>query len=78
MIEYEYKNSTVVQNEQEEQHSQEIKEFVINLDTKKFYLSDCSSVSDMSEQNKSVVKGTLEEIINEGYSLCKRCIDINE
>ena len=76
--EYEYKNSTVVQNEQEEQHSQEIKEFVINMNTKKFHLPDCSSVSDMSEQNKSVVKGTIEEIINEGYIPCKRCIEVNE
>lgn len=48
------------------------------MNTKKFHLPDCSSVSDMSEQNKSVVKGTIEEIINEGYIPCKRCIEVNE
>lgn len=49
-------------------------EFVLNLNTKKFHLPACSSVSDMAERNKKYFYGTREEVERDGYSPCKRCM----
>ena len=48
--------------------------YVINKNTKKFHLPTCSSVNDMAEHNKLMYEGTLQELINQGYSPCQRCL----
>ena len=63
-------NSVVIEDNGE----QEVREYVLNNNTKKFHLPTCSSVEDMSEKNKEVVIGTIEEIKDRGYSPCARCL----
>jgi DNA-entry nuclease len=52
----------------------EILELVINTNTKKFHLPSCSSVGDMADHNKKMYLGTIQEVIDEGYVPCKRCL----
>ena len=53
---------------------QEVGEYVLNLNTKKFHLPTCSSVDDMADHNKKIVTGTIDEIMDEGYTPCARCL----
>lgn len=47
--------------------------YVLNTNTKKFHLPTCSSVSDMKEKNKKEVSCSRDEVIDMGYTPCKRC-----
>ena len=47
--------------------------YVLNTNTHKFHRPDCSSVKDMSEKNKKIVTESREEIIEDGYTPCKKC-----
>lgn len=48
--------------------------YVVNTNTKKFHLPTCSSVNDMAEHNKLIYVGTIQELIDQGYSPCQRCL----
>lgn len=58
--------TTAVQNES-------VRSYVLNTNSKKFHLSDCSSAEKIKNENRSEYKGTRDEIIEKGYSPCKRC-----
>lgn len=47
--------------------------YILNTNTKKFHLSDCSSVSRIQEENRQEYRGSREELIQEGYSPCGQC-----
>ena len=47
--------------------------YVLNTNTKKFHLPDCSSVKTMKDKNKQIFNGSREEVIAQGYKPCKRC-----
>lgn len=47
--------------------------YILNTNTKKFHKPGCSGVKQMSEKNKQEYTGSREDIINKGYSPCKRC-----
>ena len=47
--------------------------YIVNTNTGKFHNPDCSSVADISEENKMTYTGTRDELIAEGYEPCKRC-----
>lgn len=49
-------------------------DFIINTNTGKFHLTTCSSVDDMAEHNKKEYSGTVEELVEQGYRPCKRCL----
>lgn len=49
------------------------KEYVVNVNTKKFHLSSCSSVDTMKKSNKKVLKGKREDLISQGYEPCGIC-----
>ena len=51
----------------------EKKQYVINKNTRKFHLPECSSVSDMKPQNKKEVKSTRDDLIEQGYDPCGIC-----
>ena len=51
----------------------EYRDFVVNKKSLKIHIEDCSSVSKMSERNKLFVNNSLENLINNGYNICKRC-----
>jgi len=47
--------------------------YVLNTSSKKFHLPDCASVRDMKEKNRRDVTAGRSEIIDDGYTPCKRC-----
>lgn len=47
--------------------------FVLNTNTRKFHLPDCSSVQQMGKKNRQEYTGTREELIQQGYDPCKNC-----
>lgn len=47
--------------------------YVINTNSKKFHLTTCRSVNDMSETNTLYSTKSAEQIAAEGYAPCKRC-----
>ena len=53
---------------------QEVKEYILNTNTKKFHLPTCSSVNSMFEKNKQTVNGTIYDIKELGYTPCSRCL----
>lgn len=52
------------------------REYVLNVNTKKFHLPTCSSVDSMSEKNKKLYEGTIYEIKQKGYTPCARRLEM--
>lgn len=50
-----------------------VAQYVMNRNTKKFHLPECSSVEDISIENRADFTGSREELMNAGYEPCKRC-----
>lgn len=50
-----------------------IMDYVLNTNTMRFHKPTCSSVSTMSEKNKSYFTGTRSELISKGYTPCGNC-----
>lgn len=48
--------------------------FICNTNTKKIHLPDCESINEMSDHNKAEIISSINELINEGYSKCGRCL----
>lgn len=48
--------------------------YVLNTNSKKIHLPSCESVQDTAAKNRKETDKTLEELIREGYSPCKRCL----
>lgn len=48
-------------------------QYVINKNTARFHTTDCSSISDISGQNRKFFKGSREDLIAQGYEPCQRC-----
>ena len=67
-------SSTEICENQEETSSNEKEcSYILNTNTKKFHLPDCSWVGLMGEKNKSYRFETKEELIKKGYSPCYHC-----
>lgn len=66
---------TTTQRETTAQHSnnQNVHDYILNTNTDKFHYPNCSSVSQIHNQNKRAFTGTREEVISMGYSSCGRC-----
>ena len=47
--------------------------YVLNINSGKFHYPSCSSVGQILDKNRVDYNGTREELINKGYSPCKRC-----
>lgn len=47
--------------------------YILNMNTKKFHYPNCQSVKQMAEKNKKNYTGTRDEVISKGYSPCKNC-----
>ncbi|MGI6054994.1 MAG: DNA/RNA non-specific endonuclease [Clostridium sp.] len=47
--------------------------YILNISSKKFHRSGCSSVQEMKEQNREEYAGSREELIRRGYAPCKSC-----
>ena len=49
--------------------------YILNTNSGKFHLPSCDSVFDMDESNKKEVTISYSELVNQGKSPCKRCLD---
>lgn len=47
--------------------------YILNTNSKKFHLPDCSGVSSMSETNRQEYTGTRQSLIDAGYEPCGIC-----
>ncbi|MCR5249228.1 MAG: hypothetical protein K6E50_01330 [Lachnospiraceae bacterium] len=47
--------------------------FILNTNTKKVHVDGCSSVSRMKESNKKYYYGTIQDLVNNGYTPCGNC-----
>ena len=47
--------------------------YVLNTSTRRFHYPDCGGVKTMSEKNRSVFKGTREQLIGLGFKPCGEC-----
>ena len=47
--------------------------YVLNTNTMKFHLPECSSADDIADQNRETTDQTRDELIAEGYEPCGRC-----
>ena len=47
--------------------------YVLNKNTMKFHLPSCSSVEDISAENREDFVGSRDDLLSEGYSPCGRC-----
>ncbi len=47
--------------------------YILNTNTHKFHLPDCSSAEDIKEKNREEFTGSREEVIGQGYEPCSRC-----
>ena len=47
--------------------------YVLNTNTMRFHMPDCSSVSQIKEKNKQIFKGNRDDIIAQGYTPCRQC-----
>ena len=50
------------------------KEYVLNKNSMRIHLPECSSVADMAEYNKKFVTDTLEDLMAVGYIPCGNCL----
>lgn len=48
--------------------------YVVNTNTGKFHLPTCGSVDAMKPENRMEYSGTKEELMEQGYSPCGRCL----
>lgn len=65
--------STTESTESDKTYSNNETEYILNLNTHKFHLPNCSGVSNMSEENKEKFYGTRDEVIGKGYEPCRIC-----
>ena len=47
--------------------------YILNTNTKKFHRPSCSSVEEISAENRQEFTGTKEEVTAQGYEACQRC-----
>ena len=48
-------------------------DYVLNTNTMKFHLPDCSSVKKIDDENKELYAGSRDALTREGYSPCGNC-----
>lgn len=68
-------SDTTVVEETTTEKSNNIETFVLNTNSGKFHTPDCESVQSMSEKNKKEITSTYDDMINNGYTPCKNCLD---
>lgn len=51
----------------------QVREYVLNIRSKKFHYPHCNSVLAMKEKNKKEFSGTRTEVVEMGYIPCKNC-----
>ena len=72
----ENKQQEAIKSDEGEENSGEtkVREYILNTNSKKIHLPDCSSVSSMAEHNKEEYTGTIQELKEKGYQPCGNCL----
>lgn len=65
--------STTVSQAQTQSTYETASTYVLNVNSKKFHLPNCSSVKNMKEENKKQYSGSRDSLIKEGYKPCGSC-----
>ena len=61
--------------ESEEQTEEPVaEEYILNTNSKRIHRLTCDSINDMKEKNKKKYTGTIEELKEQGYRPCQRCL----
>ncbi len=72
-VEIDYKTGdAVIENSSIDKQIQ--KDYILNIKSKKIHLPECNGVQTMSEKNKKEVHTSIDELQQEGYSICSNCI----
>lgn len=58
---------------QETKPGSDIREYVVNTNTKKFHLPECKSAASIRAENREEYSGTRDELIGMGYEPCQIC-----
>lgn len=53
--------------------SGEVKNYILNTNTKKFHLPGCKSAAKIADKNRKEYSGSRQDLINQGYDPCKNC-----
>lgn len=53
--------------------SESAAEYILNTNSKKFHKPSCSSISQISDNNKQDYQGSREDLVAQGYEPCKKC-----
>lgn len=72
-IEIDYSDGSSRLVEEHKSAAIEEREYILNTNSKKIHYPDCSSVFDISKNNKKTYTGAIEELLNEGYKPCGVC-----
>ena len=48
--------------------------YILNTNSRKIHLPDCKSIKDMKEKNKKQVTDSLDNLKDQGYKPCQRCL----
>lgn len=51
----------------------EIKEYILNRNSKKFHQTGCENAADIKQENREFYRGTRKNVIDMGYSPCGGC-----
>lgn len=61
------------QGKQQDKNENQNRQYICNTNTMKFHLPECSSVSNMKEENKQELFTNREELLRQGYEPCGNC-----
>lgn len=70
-IEIDYETGASWEEESEEKSSEGV--YILNTNSHKFHLPDCSGAADIKEKNREEYEGSRKWLLRHGYEPCKRC-----
>lgn len=73
-IEIDYKTGDSTLSDMSNKKEEEKSTYVLNTNTKKIHLPSCSSVKEMKTEYQKEVREEVDELEEDGYSACKKCI----
>lgn len=64
--------SSIIESAEKSEDGQQ-RDYVLSTKTKKFHLPSCSSTKKLKDSNRQDVHTTRDNLIDQGYSACKKC-----
>lgn len=73
VVEVKEQDQKEIADEEPQEPQEKTREYVLNTKSMKFHRTSCSSVDDISDNNRKDVECTRSELIDQGYEPCQRC-----